>query len=371
MHYDLTGTYESLQEALYPVGRTQKLEKRGAEEVRHPILFGLFSALIAAISVFGLFAGALFRGAPLGQIVAGGEPVLRGSLFGLLVEIVRGSVKAPASGLPLLLYALVICLAAAILLAFACTAAAFLVPKRARTFALAGAYPVTLIYGALFLVTLLHAANGAAGWSDSLFDLPTLTAFLLLSAALALPALIKRRGRAVLNLLFLLLSLSCVPALCYPQTPICEKIGLLFSGGDLPAGTRLLFALLLALSALNIALSLLRLGAGNSCLWDMLRFGLQLIPSLALLFTELTADGIAEFFFAQPLPVALLFLPPLAAAVLAAFGASAPARATPKEPESEPPKPEPKPESASPKPESKTTPEPKPESEPEPSEPRG
>lgn len=325
MHYDLSAdTNEELRAALVP----EKSDAVSDPRQGSALLYALLSAGMALVGVAGLFIGYFLRGAPLGRILAGGEPILRGALLGVMIEALRGSLAAPAIGsglagvLPRVLYLLVYVLMAAVVSSFALTAAAFLMPRSAKTFAFASGYFLLFSYGFLFFGVLCCAAASGKLRSEDLFDLPTLIPFFLLAMIFSATGVARRGGRAVSNGVFFLFSCFSLFAAAFPRTPLLESLDRAVSA---PAAFESVLVLLLyAVLVLNFLLSVLRLNAGGRYAADMVRFGLQLFAVLAVSATYFSAEGgYFGFFLGQPLSAALLILLPLAGFLLAAFTAAA------------------------------------------------
>lgn len=306
MRYDLTAGDERLRQALVPeYEKPRTKEKKPLCRPSSPVYLA-GGALFAAIASFGLFLG-FFLPSPLGALIAGGEPIFNGSLFGTLVEILRGSIAPPplsAGGIlgavPFLLYCACLALAFGVLLSSALAAAAFVRIKAARMLCHVNGTLVFLTYTVLFL---LGALGGTADLSAAL---PALSA----AALLAILALLRRGAEGIFRVLLLACSLFSAGAFIFPASPLLSALGGLF---PLTAKSGCLLALM-GVTALNLFLSVLLCSARGGG-WDIFRFALQTASALALSAVSFNADG-AAFFTASPAAFALLLLPPLAGLLL-------------------------------------------------------
>lgn len=292
------------------------------------LVFALISAVFSEIAVFGLFFGYFLENAPLGRLLAGGEPILRGALFGVILEVFRGSIAPPAggtgllAGLPYFLYAMIFVLAIAVVLSLAFTVGAFLKPSASRKLCYLNAHLVLLCYGALSFGALLWGALTAENFSWQLFDLPTLITSAALLLLLFFLGALARKGRSATNLFLLLVTLTGCLAYALPGTKLLSDLTAAFAGGlpsSLAASLLILFALLL----FNLAFSAARLGSGGSLLPDIARFSVWLLAVLLFVALSLSAGTTAEeLFLKEPLPIVFLLVPPLAGLLIAAFSAS-------------------------------------------------
>lgn len=315
MEYESVATEENVCKALVCVKEAPAPKVRTGDA--HALLYAVCSALFSAVALGGLFVGFLFRGAPLGRIVAGGETAFRGSLFGLLVEIARGSVAPPAVGaglggiLPFVLYLLVPVLAGMIALALFCTIAAFLMPKSAKNYAYAGGFCAFLPYCALFFgVLLFQSLKG-----ERALDVPLLIPMLASTVLLGAMAIARRGLRGVANLALLALSAAGMLAFFLPFSPFPAALNAALTG-DMDEGVRCTLLIAAGLSAANFLLSAVRLGA-RGVRPELFRFGLQFTAALALLAAYLFA-GLTSFFSAA-LPAIFLLLAPLGGFMLSAL----------------------------------------------------
>lgn len=303
-------------------------EGEGGER-SHALLYAVCCAVFSALAVMGLFLGASLH-APLGSLLAGGEPIMRGTLLGVIVEVLRGSIRVPDLGsglagmLPLFLFAEIYLIMFSVLASLVLTVLAFLRPKDAKRFCLANGILVAAAYGLPAVGCLLLQALSFERFSWEELDLPTTVTALAAVALLIVLALLLARGRGALNSLMLLLTLVGTLAFSYPRVPLLRDLGSAFSkDSTLSFVHRALLALWLLAVCLNLLFSLGRLFAEGSFLADAVRNGLWLAVSL-LLFALYLRSGmtVADFFMEQPLPTLALLFPPLAALCLTALGAS-------------------------------------------------
>lgn len=283
MKYDLTAAAdEALEEAIAEKEKPETVTLVKPVSPKEAAFGAFLSALVSVLSLGGLFLGLLFRGSPFSSAVAGGEPVLRGSLFGLFMEIVRGSVRMPALAeglrgvLPAVLYGCAVTLMGAVVLSLILTIASFFSPERADLLARANCCVMLLSYGIpLFLVSLYGAAGGGGRP-----DLPLLLTFCALLLPYSVYGLKKWGGRGILSLLILLLSAAATAAFCLPRGELAPLLGdALFGGAELPA--RIAVSAAAGISLLNVLLSVLRVGTQGGTL-GLVRFGAQLVAAIAL-----------------------------------------------------------------------------------------
>lgn len=289
----------------------------------HPLLYALCSAIYSVIALGGLFLGFFFRNAPLGRIIAGGEPIFHGSLFGVVVEIVRGSISMPAlahgfSGvLPVILYFLIIVLVCVIALSMVFTILAFLRPKQAKQLGAANGCCVFLIYAALFLAALLCRAFTIEALDPSMFDFPTLVAASASLLFLVVIATARKGLQGIMNGLLLLWACAGALAFAMPRSPIL----LLLKSALVrhPDAAQIACLVLGALFLCNLLLSSLRINAGRWRSFDCVRFALQLIAALGLFVTMLSTGSSLSGFFQEPFSATVLFLSPFSGLFVSAF----------------------------------------------------
>ena len=79
------------------------MEEENATHAKRSGAYAAVSAVLSLIGLLGLFLGYFTDGSTAGYAIAGGAPILKGSLWGVTVEILRGSIGIPtvnaASGL--------------------------------------------------------------------------------------------------------------------------------------------------------------------------------------------------------------------------------------------------------------------------------
>lgn len=315
-----------------------KTQRRGREEDRRrgPV----YAALCMLLSLFGLsglFLGYYTGGSPVGYALAGGAPILRGSLLGVVIEVLRGSIPMPHmetfSSLfevfPLFLYVASIFLVASLVLSFFMTLGAIVSPRSARKFCLRVGKLILFSYFALFFGNFAFRALSLPQISAEFFDLPSLAACGLSALVLLFVSLAENGARGAINFLLLLLSLLPAAALLLPSAPLSRDVNdLIFRNGAFGGAARLALFLVFAVSIFNLFFSLLRLNVRRGYFLDFLRFSAQLACGILLLLRYATKYGsVLEFFAVQPLSGALLFLGPVLAAVCSLFAGALAGRA--------------------------------------------
>lgn len=305
-------------------------EERPAEKTpAAAFLYALSAALFSLIALFGLFLGYFTENAPLGNALAGGEPIMHGSLLGVLVEVFRGSISFPAgegSGLraqlPGFLYLMCFALALCIALSILSTVFAFLRPKAAARLCAASACFTIFPYAILCFGGLLLCSLSAQLFTWKLLDIPTFVTTLASFLLLGVLAAVRRGVRGALNALMLAVTFLGAFAFVFPGTPLIEDFNAAFDSATAGALRPLLLVYSAALFC-NFVFSVLRIFAKDSFLPEAVRFGIWFFAALAV-FVGYLASGtsLADFFVEQTLPSLFLLLSPLAGLLLAAFGAS-------------------------------------------------
>ncbi len=312
----------------------KKRRKEGvSDEVRRRApVYAAVSALLSLIGVFGLLIGYYTGGSPVGYALAGGAPVLRGSLLGAVLEILRGSIPMPeiaaasslAQILPLFLYFAAIFLSASLALCFFLTIGAILLPNSSRKLCLRIGKLLLLSYSALFFGNFIFRALSYPQIEAEFFDLPSALAAGLTLLVLVLISLSENGGRGALNFLLLLLSLCPALALCLPSSPLSKDVNeLIFSNGAHGGAARLTLLILCGVTLVNLLFSLLRLNVRRGYFFDFLRFGAQIACEVLLLLRYGSVyASLLQFFTVQPLPAALLLISPLLALTVSLFAGS-------------------------------------------------
>lgn len=295
-------------------------------------VYAAVSALLSLFGLGGLFIGYFIDNAPVGTVIAGGEPILRGSLIGVLIEVLRGSITPPqidvklglAGFLPLFLYLTILLLLAALAISFSLTIAAMLTPDRSRRLCFHNGRLLLVDYGLLFLGNMLFHALKENSLNTRFFDYPTVITAALLVAVLFLTAFAENRKKSIINLLLFLFSLLPLCGLIIPKLPLILDINeLIYRNGTTSFGVRIALLSLCWLLFLNVAISLVRLNATRAYPFDSVRFGLQFICVLVLIATYLAAEGtLFDFFLRQPMTAALLLIAPLFGFILSTFSAA-------------------------------------------------
>ena len=282
------------------------------------------SALFGAISVLGLFFGFFMRGS-VGALIAGGEPILRGSYLGVIVEVIRGSIALPkpsgytlSEQLPVFLYFAVYALAAGVLLSLVLSVLTFVRAGSARFFCTLNGFLTLFLYGTLCVAGVLLGSLRQELYSWRQADLPSLTAALLAFGVFAAMAIAHRGARGAVNALLLLINACSVCAFIFPHTPLLDDLnGIAIGGTDM--AKRILMGFLILVTVANLVLSVLRLERPRAQAMDIFRFGVQFVAALGLAAAYLAEGSVADFFTAQPLASVFLLLSPLCALLTAAF----------------------------------------------------
>ncbi len=300
-------------------------ETEREEALRRAPVYGAFAALLTLIGAGGLLIGYYIGGSSLGFAVAGGATVLKGSLIGVVIEIVRGSIPMPmvfplyrlSEVFPLFLYLAVLFLVAAIGLSFLMTIGALLCPRAARKLCLRIGKLLLLGYAFLFFGNFVFLALLQGRFDARLFDVPTAIVLGLLLLFLLFLSLMENRGKGAWNLLFLVLSVCPVVALCLPSSPLSADVeAVVLLGGTHGEAARTALLLLCGVSLFNLLFSLLRLHVKRGFFFDFVRFSAQLAAEVLLCIAyEDVFGSFTKFFTAQPLSAALLFSSALLAVV--------------------------------------------------------
>ena len=302
--------------------KENKSKKSGASRI-----YAFYSVIFCLIGAFGLFLGFFLKATPFGNTLAGGETILQGSLLGVIIEVVRGSIKMPSTDatglikvLPSLLYVGVILLIAAIVIALVLTIVAIFVRKHAKLFSYITGYCVLFAYGLLFCANFLYGALTEQTFSAKLFDIPTGIITAAMIFFLFGLSLVKNGSRSFATLLVFLLTLSSALAFAWPNSALLQSENAAFGGeGELVSGARFTIILLFCVIIFNLVIASVRLSTKNGFAWDILRYGAQFIVTAALSTVYVVANKSLDFFVQQSIPALLMFLSPLAAFLLSSF----------------------------------------------------
>ena len=253
------------------------LEKKVLEKRRtHPLFYAFCCGAGALLAVFGLFAGMFLPHSAAAMAVAGRDTMMGSSLFGMAAELLRGSLPQADSAYSLLLQLFLAAAAGSAAFALGCSVLAFAAGRTART--LAGlSMTLTLVsFGGFSALVLLGAETGKAALSwDALF---VFFGTLLLRTACIF---VRRRGRGLSGLFLLLFSAAAYAGLCLPSSLFKQELIMVLS---LPPvlweKKEIALVVLLAVTALGLCLSLLRLGAQKGAPLDAVRFFLQCAAAL-------------------------------------------------------------------------------------------
>lgn len=289
-------------------------------------IYAAVSTILSLVGLAGLLIGYFIGGSPSGHSIAGGTPVLRGSLMGVIIEIVRGSIPMPAVSpalglvgyLPRALYFGVFLLVAAVCVSFVLSIAAALLPKYARTLCLSNGKMLLFSYGILFAGNLLLCALRAARLSADFIDLPIALTLLAVFAVLALIALADNPRKSAFSLLFFLLSAVAFCAFVIPDTPLLHDVNRVVQGGSMGVFKRIALIILCGIILVNLLISMIFLNSKITYRFDILRYGVQFL----CIFILLCAYDPLNFLSAQPLSAVLLILTPMGAMCLAIFAES-------------------------------------------------
>lgn len=321
MRYDLRPeANEELIAALFPSHETAKRE-RG----KNAIFFAVCSALFTLISVVGLFLG--FDTAT-SELIAGRKTLMNGSLFGLMFELVRGSLVLPAAEgaagfFSVLLYGMVCVLIAAIAASLVLTICAVVFPRAAEKLTYANAFLTLFAYGSLFALTYAALGFRTGALTAELFDAPTALTSSAIVLLLTVMAAVRKRKFAAANFFLFFLSVLSLFALYFPNTALLSDIvGLLAGESALPLGVKISLAALIALTAANAAAGVVRLCASKRYFIDVIRFGLQALAVFSLIASSFIADAQSGVFTDQPMALTLLAASTFAAFLFSAFMAA-------------------------------------------------
>ena len=285
--------------------------------------YAAVSAIFSFLGLGGLLIGYYYAGgSPAGRLIAGGAPILKSSLLGVVLEVIRGSISAPeitaaagiAGYLPFFMYIVVIVLIGALLLSCIMTIAAIFLPGFSRGLCYRNGEMLFFCYGALFSGNLLFRifTNAETGY----FDLSSLIAAAAILAVLFLTSLAEHRAKTAANLILLILSALCVCALVLPNTPLCAAVNALtFATRNYL--TRYALAALCAIVLVNFVISVLRIRARRGYPFGIVRFCILLLSAVAFV-AAYYVEG-KEFFPEQPLAAMLLFLGIFGGLVFSAF----------------------------------------------------
>lgn len=316
--------------------KRKKANSRALRVIRHTedesragaagsFLYAVFGVMFAYIALFGLLVG-FFVPNNLGRLLAGGEPIMRGSLIGVLVELLRGSIPFPAAGgtslaavLPFALYFALFLTGAAVLFTVALAAVGLVKRQWAKRAAYINGYTVFFAYAVPCALGLLLSSFRAEMYGWRQLDVAALIPTLLAEAGLTALACLKKGVRGGLQAALLFLSSFGIFAFVFPQTPLCRDLDALFSGG-LNWGTRVALLLLCGTALGNFFLSSVRLFKGDRLVFDVIRFGVQFAAALFLIAAYLAGgQSVGELIEMQPLALLFLLLAPLSALLFAAF----------------------------------------------------
>ena len=284
------------------------------------------SALLSLLGLVGILCG-YFMNAHAGNVIAGGEPILRGALVGVIIEIMRGSIALPyvdagsglAGYLPGTLYFIVLLLVAVLIFSLSITIASIILPRVARRLYAINGKLLLLPYALLFLGNLLYCALTQEELDARFFDAPTAFTAIAILAAMFLTAFAEDHKKSGANLLLFAFSLITVCAFAAPS-PLVRDINGLANADPIATGEKIALILLLTMAAFNLAASAVRLNAKRAYVFDLVRFCLQFFCVIALIAVyPASGEAIVGFFSHQPLTAVLLLISSLGGVVLSAF----------------------------------------------------
>lgn len=276
-------------------------------------VYAAFSGIFSLLGICGLLIGYFTGLAPIGHAIAGGEPILKGSLMGVVIEIMRGSISMPSynlsyglSGfLPMTLYILVLVLIGAILLSLAATIAAILLPRFARAVSLFEGILLFFVYTLLFAGNALLFRLSGGKLSPAAFDLPCFLSALLLLCALFFTTFWENKLKSVPNAFLFLMSILVFGAFFLPSAALSDSLNAITLGDESALMRVTLIAFCLMISV-NFAVSATRLHAKRGYVFDLVRFGLQLCGMIALIAVS-SAEN-TSLFSDQPLAAIFMLL---------------------------------------------------------------
>ena len=304
------------------------VDTNGKKNTERAAAYAAVSALLSLIGIGGLFLGYLYRGAPVGYAIAGGEPIMKGTLLGVALEVLQGSISMPkissvflAGYLSRFLYLTVFLLIGALILSLALTITAMVKRTSAKKLCLFNGRILLAPYLLLFFGNMLLSALTQGAISFRSFDVPTAMISIAILLVLFFTSLPAGKSKSAFGFLLTVLSLMTVFAFAFPNTALLHDLNdVTLLRTDVTESTRIVLLVLCGVSFMNIILSVVRINAKGAFLFDVFRFGTQFLVTLALIATYyITQGGMFVFFTIQPYTAALLIVPPLAAFMLSAF----------------------------------------------------
>lgn len=285
-------------------------------------IYAAVSAVFSLLGVLGLIIGYFTGGSPIGHAIAGGEPILKGSLMGVVIEICRGSIQMPSynlsrglSGfLPMTLYILVLVLIGVVLLSLAATIAAILLPRFARAIMLFEGRLLFLLYLLLFAGNAhLYLLSGGT-LTASPFDIPSFLTAMLLLIVLFSTAFAENKLKATLSAFLFGMSFLSASAFFLPSTPLLKSLNALPLHED-STFVRVTLILFCIVAALEFLISTVRLHSKHAYILDIVRFGIEFCCLIALIGAYSSGGN----FFSQPLTAVFLLLGSLGGTSLSVF----------------------------------------------------
>ena len=279
-----------------------------------PLFYALCCGGTALFAVFGLFAGMRLPYSAAAMAVAGRDTMMGSSLFGMAAELLRGSLPQADSLYTALLQLFLLLMTGAAAFGLASCILAFAAGRTARRLMSLSSTLVLLTFGSFSALVFLGAETMHEALAhDALFTAAAVLVLRILSAA------VQWRGKGLGNALLLLFAAAAFTGLCLPQTPLkTELAAALLAPVQLWGPKDIALALLLAVTAANLLLSILRLGAGKAFLFDLIRFLAQ-CAAAGSAFAVCAAEEMSfSLFTGAPLPSLLVGLAALCGLVLSA-----------------------------------------------------
>ena len=193
--------------------------------------------------------------------------------------------------------------------------------KAAKNCAMTSAILVFLTYAGYFLLSYYLLAVERGDFSGAMVDLSTGAVAGVMLIALIVTALVRRKGKGVLNLVSFLLLAATVFGLTYPgSATVAADIWYTHIGENL--FVNLTAFITMAVIILNLILSTVRLSAHRAYVFDAVRLGVLFAAVLLAVIAQIT-DKSADVMFNSDnlLPVILALAASLAAFLLALIAA--------------------------------------------------
>lgn len=278
-----------------------------APEKKQNIGYRVMALVLCLVAIGGLFLGLLGKfvsflspAIKAESLFGNQDAVLSSSALGLIIEwfsqLFKGtlgdfyssalSLSASSFTQVLLMHAFILLIALSVVVSIVLAIVALASGKAAKKCMHAVAILTVLSYGSWFafcytISCIAVSAEGGQGFSLWMFDIPAAIIAGVALLVLAITAIVEGKGRGVVNVVSLLLTLGTVFLFFFPETMTAAVSTMAIEGVLETKGTDLLFfislLLVLALFAFNLYVSVIRTGAKKAYAFDCVRFGLQLI----------------------------------------------------------------------------------------------